>query len=124
MTGHTLQLDLINKIDFSEPVLIIQEKLAKLKISTLRITRLLFLQLPVWTTFYLSENIFKNGNITLLIVQGIVTFSFAFVAIWLFINIKFDNRNKKWFQWIFNGKEWQPILQSMELLDQVNKFKD
>lgn len=121
---YVYQLDLINKIDFSEPVLIIQEKLAKLKISTLRITRLLFLQLPVWTTFYLSENIFKNGNITLLIVQGIVTFSFAFVAIWLFINIKFDNRNKKWFQWIFNGKEWQPILQSMELLDQVNKFKD
>jgi hypothetical protein len=120
---YVYQLDLINRIDFSEPVLTIQEKIAKLKISTLSVTRLVFLQLPLWTTFYLSENIFKNGNTTLLIVQGIVTLSFAFVAIWLFINIKFENRNKKWFQWIFNGKEWQPILKSMELLDLIKEYK-
>jgi hypothetical protein len=121
---YVYQLDLINRIDFSEPVLVIQEKLAKLKISTLRVTRLLFLQLPVWTTFYLSESIFKNGNVSLLIVQGLVTLSFAFVAIWLFINIKYENRNKKWFKWIFGGKEWQPILHSMELIDQIKEYKE
>ena len=121
---YIYQLTLIDSIDFSEPVLAIQEKIAKLKISTLRVARLIFLQLPLWTTFYLSENIFKNGNIILLIVQGIITVSFAFIAIWLFINIRFENRNKRWFKWIFGGKEWQPLLRSMELLDQIKEYRE
>lgn len=121
---YVYQLELIHRIDFSEPIVALQEKLSKLKLSTLRVTRLLFLQLPLWTTFYLSESIFKPGNLLFLIIQGIVTLSFAFVAIWLFCNIKYENRNKKWFKWIFAGKEWQPILNSIELLDKIQEYKE
>jgi hypothetical protein len=52
------------------------------------------------------------------------TISFTVVAFWLFINIKYENRNKKWFQLIFNGKEWTPLMKSMELLEQVEEYKD
>lgn len=121
---YVYQLNLINKIDFSEPVLIIQEKVLKLKISTLYVTRLLFLQLPVWTTFYWNEKMFLAENWLLWIIQGIVTMSFTYVALWLFFNIKYENRNKKWFQLIFRGKEWQPILQSMELLNQIEQYQE
>ncbi len=121
---YVYQIDLINKIDFSEPVLTIQEKISKLKISTLNVTRLLFLQLPVWTTFYWNEKMFLAENWLLWILQGIVTISFTYVALWLFFNIKYENRNKKWFQLIFRGKEWQPILQSMELLDQIEQYQE
>lgn len=120
---YIYQLKLIYKIDFSEPVLKIQENLSKLKMSTLAVTRVLFLQLPVWTTFYLSESIFVNGNLTLLIIQGIVTLTFTFTAIWLFISIKYENRNKKWFKLIFRGKEWQPILQAMEQISLIDIYK-
>lgn len=121
---YIYQIDLINKIDFSEPVLIIQEKVSKLKISTLNVTRLLFLQLPVWTTFYWSEKMFVIENWLLWILQGLITLSFTYLAVWLFFNIKYENQNKKWFQWIFRGKEWQPILQSMELLKQIDEYKE
>jgi hypothetical protein len=117
-------LALINSIDFSEPVLTIQEKISKLKISTLNVTRLLFLQLPLWTTFYWNAKMFVAENWMLWIMQGMVTLSFALVALWLFFNIKYENRNKKWFQWIFRGKEWQPILQSMELLNQIDNYQE
>jgi len=120
---YIYQLKLIYKIDFSEPVLKIQENLSKLKMSTLAVTRVLFLQLPVWTTFYLSESMFVNGNLTLLIIQGIVTLTFTFTAIWLFISIKYENRNKKWFKLIFRGKEWQPILQAMEQISLIDIYK-
>lgn len=120
---YIYQLVLIDNIDFSEPVLTIQEKLSKLKISTLSVTRLLFLQFPVWTTFYWNEKMFVAENWLLWILQGIVTLSFTFVALWLFFNIKYENRNKKWFQWIFRGKEWQPILQYMELLNQIDNYQ-
>lgn len=121
---YIYQLDLINKIDFSEPILTIQGKLSKLKLSTLNVTRILFLQLPVWTTFYWNEKMFANENLVLWIMQGIITLSLTYLAVWLYFNIKYENRNKKWFQWIFRGKEWQPILQSMVLLNQIEKYQE
>jgi hypothetical protein len=120
---YVYQLALINSIDFSEPVLTIQEKISKLKISTLNVTRLLFLQLPLWTTFYWNDKMFVAENWLLWILQGMVTILFTLIALWLFFNIKYENRNKKWFQWIFRGKEWQPILQSMELLNQIDNYQ-
>jgi hypothetical protein len=121
---YVYQIDIINQIDFSEPVLTIQKKVSKLKISTLNVTRLLFLQLPIWTTFYWNEKMFVAENWLLWILQGIVTLSFTYVALWLFFNIRYENRNKKWFQWIFRGKEWQPILQSIELLYQIEQYQE
>ena len=121
---YVYQIDIINKIDFSQPVLTIQENVSKLKISTLNVTRLLFLQLPVWTTFYWNEKMFVTENWLLWILQCVVTLFFTYLALWLFFNIKYENRQKKWFQVIFSGKEWQPILQSMELLNQIEQYQE
>lgn len=121
---YLYQFDLINNIDFSAPVLEIQEKLSKLKISTLNVTRLLFLQLPLWTTFYWNEEMFVVENWWLWIFQVFVTVSLTFLSVWLFLNIKYENRNAKWFQWIFNGREWQPLLRAMELLDQIERYQE
>ncbi len=52
------------------------------------------------------------------------TISFTFIAIWLFFNIKFENRSKKWVQLIFREKEWTTLIKSMELLEQVSTYKD
>ncbi|MEP7318318.1 MAG: hypothetical protein ABI921_06245 [Panacibacter sp.] len=120
---YIYQLILIQQVDINEPVLITQERLARLKSSTLLVTRILFLQLPLWTTFYLSEGIFKNGNMIFYIIQGIVTFSFTWLALWLFFNIKYENRNKKWFRLIFEGREWNPVIKSMELLSQIEEYR-
>lgn len=120
---YVYQIDLINNIDFSEPVLTIQEKISKLKISTLNVTRLLFLQLPVWTTFYWNEKMFVADNSLWWVLQVIITLTFACASFWLFFNIKYENQNKNWFQLIFRGKEWQPILQSMELLNKIEEYK-
>jgi len=119
---YIYQLELIYKIDFSTPVIYMQESLSKLKISTLWAARILFLQLPVWTTFYLTENTILEGGLLLLMIQSIVTLSFAYAGIWLFFNISYKNRNKKWFQWIFKGKEWTPLMKSMELLEQLDEY--
>lgn len=119
---YVYQLYLINNIDFSKPVLEIQKKLTLLKVSTLNVARILFLQLPAWTTFYWNETMFIAENWLLWVIQGIGTLAFTFLAGWLFFNINYENRNKYWFQWIFKGKEWQPIVQAMQLLNQIERF--
>ncbi len=120
---YIYQLVTIYLVDITEPILKTQEKIASLKTTTLWVTRILFLQLPIWTTFYWNESMLQSGNWFLWIIQGTVTLSFACLALWLFFNIKYENRNKKWFKLIFNGREWTPLMKSMELLEQVKEYR-
>jgi hypothetical protein len=120
---YVYQLSIIYGVNMSESVLTLQEKLSKLRLSTLNITKILFLQLPLWTTFYWNQSMMDNGSTILWIIQILITVTFTIVAVWLFFNIKFENRDKKWFKLIFSGKEWQLILQSMEILNQVEDYK-
>ena len=120
---YLYQLILIYQVDISEPILATQDRLARLKSSTLWVTRILFLQLPLWTTFYWTKGMLENGNMALYVLQIAVTLSFTFLAVWLFRNIRYENRNKKWFRLIFSGKEWDPVIKSMELLSQIDEYK-
>ena len=121
---YVYQLITIYQVEISDPVLQTQEKLAQLKISTLWSARIMFLQLPVWTTFWWNSSLFTDWNLLQWTIPVIVTISFSIVALWLFFNIKFENRNNKWFKLIFNGKEWTPLMKAMELLNQMEEYKD
>jgi hypothetical protein len=120
---YIYQLILIHLIDINEPIVATQDKLARLKSSTLWVTRLLFLQFPVWNTFYWTESMFKNGNMVFYQIQIVLTLVFVFVAIWFFRNINYQNRDKKWFKLLFAGKEWTPVIKSMELLSQIDDYR-
>ena len=120
---YIYQLILIHQVDTDEPIVVTQAHLARLKSSTLWVARILFLQLPVWTTFYLTESMFKNGQPSFYVVQIIVTLAFTYVALWLFFNIKYENKDKKWFRLIFEGKEWSPVMKSMDILNQVEEYR-
>lgn len=120
---YLYQLITIYRVDITDPIIRTQEKLSGLKISTLWVTRILFLQLPVWTTFWWNKTMLTDWSILQWAVILFFTVSFTFIAIWLFVNIKYENRNKKWFQLIFSGKEWTPLMKSMELLEQVDDYK-
>lgn len=120
---YLYQVILIYQVDISEPVLATQDKLASLKSSTLWVARLSFLQLPIWTIFYWNKSMLENGNLWLYATQFIVTISLTTLAIWLFFNIKYENRKKKWFQHIISGIEWNPVIKSIELYNEIEEFK-
>jgi hypothetical protein len=121
---YLYQLITIYQVDITDPIIKTQEKLARLKTTTLLVTRILFLQLPVWTTFWWNETMLTDWGILQWIMTLFFTLSFTVIAICLFFNIKYENRNKKWFQLIFNGKEWTPLIKSMELFEQVEEYKE
>lgn len=120
---YLYQIYLIDSIDFSEPVIKIQQQLSELMTATLRAARILILQLPLWTTFYWNTSMFLWDNLPWWIIQGFITLLFCAVALWLYHNIRIENRHKKWFQWLFSGREWQPVLECMELAEQIDDFK-
>jgi hypothetical protein len=120
---YICQIILIYQADISDTVIETQRKLTHLKSSSIWLARLLFLQLPLWTTFYWNKGMRQNGNIGLWIIQIAVTLSFTLIAVWLFFNIKYENKDKKWFKFIFSGKEWQPVLKAMELNKEIMDFE-
>jgi len=120
---YLYQLILIYQTDSSAPVLVTQEKLARLQISTLWVPRLLFLQLPLWTIFYWNKSMLTNGNMALYMLQAVVTLLCTGLAVWLFINIRYENSNKKWFQLLFSGKEWTPLMKSITLLEELSDYR-
>lgn len=121
---YIYQMYLIKTVDISDSILVTQGKIATLKSSTIWITRLLFLQFPVWNTFYWTEAVWQNGGKLWYIIQIPLTIAFTYLAIWMFVNIKYENRHKKWFRLIFKGKEWTPLMKSMEMLEQIEEYKN
>ncbi|HEY1054616.1 MAG TPA: hypothetical protein VGE24_05755 [Emticicia sp.] len=121
---YVYQLILINNININDSILATQEKIARLKSATIWIARFLFLQIPVWNIFYWSETMWTNANIWMFIIQIPITAATFYLAIWLFMNISYENRDKKWFRLIFKGKEWTPLMKSMEILQQIEEYKE
>lgn len=118
---YCYQLIMINQVEISDEVLKSQKKLIKLRTSTLWVTRILFLQLPTWTTFWWNKSMFIHWEVWQLIIPISITTLFTLAAIWIFFNIKLENKNKKWFKLIFSGKEWIPLIKSIDLLDQLKE---
>lgn len=120
---YIYQTVLIYNADISDSVIVTQLKLTQLKSSSLWIAKLLFLQLPLWTTFYWNKHMILNGNVILWILQIVITLSFTFMALWLFYNIKYENKDKKWFKLIFRGKEWDAVIKAIEINKNIKEFK-
>lgn len=120
---YIYQLTKIYQVEIDSPILQTQEKLAQLQTSTLWTARIMLLQLPVWTTFWWNESMLTDWGIVQWVLTLFFTVSFTILALWLFFNIKYENRNKKWFQLIFSRKEWTPLMKSLELLEQVEDYK-
>lgn len=121
---YLYQLILIGQVDIHESVVETQEKLARLRSSTIWVTRILFLQLPLWTTFYWSNAMWEHAGFWVYLINGLITGSFLFAALWLFFNIRYENRDKRWFRLLFHGKEWDPVLRSMELLKELETYRN
>lgn len=121
---YMVQLVLLYSLDITEPVYSTQKKLAKLRKSTIWVTRILFLQLPFWASFHLSETVLTSGNLFYILLNVILILLFTIASIWLFINIRYENRHKKWFRLIFSGIEWTPVIKSEGLLRQLNMKED
>lgn len=120
---YIYQLIKIYEVEIDAPILQTQKKLAQLQTSTLWSARILLLQLPVWTTFWWNESMLTEWSIVQWVIVLFFTVSFTILALWLFFNIKYENRNKKWFRLIFTGKEWTPIMKSIELMEQIEAYQ-
>ena len=68
-------------------------------------------------------DLFKSGHLPYIIINTAVTVIALAISLWLFINIRYENREKKWFKLIFQGKEWTPVIKAIALQEEIEVFE-
>lgn len=117
------QLYLINQIDNSENVIEMQQKLANLKSLSLTIVGISFLQMPVFTTWFITEKWIIEAPLNFALIQVPIVLAFTAAGIWLYKNINIKNIDKKWFKLLFSGPEWNGTIKSAMFLEEIESFK-
>ena len=125
LADYIKHLVMINDIDYDGSVTEIQEKLAKIKLSIFKHNRIIVLQLPFWTTFFLSNKWFPQDAPTgLLIFQVAITVSFIYLAYWLYRNLRPENVDKKLFRILINGSGGKSLMKAIKLYNEIAEYQN
>ena len=115
---------LIKQIDYSESITNTQKNLARLQLSTINSTRIVWMQLPFYTTWFWSSKWITDNGINFWLIAFPVTLLFCLLAIFLYKNITIENMNKKWVTALMmTGPEYKSVLKAKEFISEIEEFK-
>ncbi len=121
---YIYQVVLIGQIDCSENIVQMQQKLAKLQTSTVKVIAICFLQMPVFATWNITFKLITETPLNFWLIQMPIVALFTFAGIWLYRNVDIKNMDKKWFRILFYGVEWSSILKSGRFLREIESFRE
>lgn len=116
-------LILIHQFDNSQSIVEAQQKLVMLNTSSLQVLRLLLVQLPVFSTFYITFDWIQQSPLSFWLIQVPIVLLQAALGIWLYRNINYKNHDKKWFKWLMGSGEFAPVKRAMTFLNEIETFK-
>ncbi len=123
LVGYAYHLFLIARINGEEVISEVQKRLAELKISSFYIARLTVLQLPFWSVCWISMEAIKNSPFVYGGINLIVFLILSYGAYWLFQNLGIKHPASKVSKIVFSGKEWEPIVKSVDILAQLEEYE-
>lgn len=111
-------------LNYDGSVMGIQKQLSKLQLSIIDHAKIMCLQFPFFTTFYLSDNWFpQNVGLVYIVFQIILTTGFIYFSFWLYKNHKPENLNKKWFRSLIAGSGGKPVEKAIEFYREIEDFE-
>ena len=114
----------INNIDYNGGITSIQQTLNRLQLSIVNHVRVMFLQLPFWTTFYLSSQWFPSAmSWGCIAFQALLTGSFAYAAWFLYTNLRISNLDKKWVTVLLSGTGGKKLARALAFYREIEAFK-
>lgn len=123
-TDYIKHLAWAKNINYDGSVMEIQKQLSKLQLSIINHSKIMSLQLPFFTTFYLSNNWFpQEVGIPYIILQILITGSFIYLSYFLYRNSKPENLNKKWFRNLIAGSGGKSVEKAIEFYREMEVFE-
>lgn len=105
------------------PVAEAQKKLIRLKNSNLKTTGILWLQLPVFSTWFISDQWMQDSPYTLWLIHFPIVLIQVYIGFWIYINFDYKNHHKKWFRWFVSQGEFKKIDKAMSILKEIEELK-
>jgi hypothetical protein len=122
--GYFKDIMVIRQVSYADNIVDTQKKLAALQSSMVRTLRVMWLQLPFWSTFFISNALIRNGGSRFLMIQIPITVLFIIAAIVLYRNITVENwSRKKWVRGLIRGSGFGRVSRAMEHLKEIEDFK-
>lgn len=114
----------IGQINASETIVDMQQKTTSLQVSTLQVSRIMFLQMPFYVTWNLQSDWVAHPNFLFWLVYVPLVVLFTWLAIWLYQNISYRNVDKKWFRLLFDSPEWTSPAKALAFLKEIEDFRN
>lgn len=112
-----------NHINYNGSIIEIQQQLSRLQLSIISHAKTMCLQIPFYTTFYLTNQWFPHEvGLGYIIFQVTLTGSFVFLSYWLYKNHKPENLDKKWFRNMIAGSGGKSVMKAMEFYKEMADF--
>lgn len=123
LISYFYQLCLISRIKNNEAVLTTQHQLSKLRIASFQSLNLAVFQLPFWSVCWMSIEALRESP---LIYGGInlsIFLLLTYLAYWTYQKLSYKTKDSKVRDFFMSGREWDPILKSAELLEQIKGYE-
>ena len=113
-----------NNVNYNGSVIEIQQQLSRLQLSIINHAKIMTLQFPFFTTFYLSSSWFpQDVGFGYIILQVLVTGSFVYFSYWLYKNSIPENLDKKWFRNVIAGSGGKSVMKALAFYKEMEEFK-
>jgi hypothetical protein len=116
-------ITVIGQINYTDSITETQEKIAFLQSSIVNSIRIGWLQLPFYTTIYITNKLAVSGSLSFWIIQISASLLFTWLAVFLFKNISLKSNNRKWVKGFLRGYGLSRVSKAMDFMEEIEEFK-
>lgn len=123
-SDYIRHLAMAKSINYNGSVLAIQKQLSSIQLSILDHSKVMCLQFPFFTTFYLSDAWFpQDVGMGYIILQLLVTAGAVYLSYWLYQKHTPAALHKKWFRTMLAGSGGSAVAQALEFYTELEAFE-
>lgn len=119
---YIYHLVLLNNFDNSQSIICAQRELVQLKFSNLKTLGILWLQLPVFSMWVMTDTWMHSSPSTFWFIQVPVVLVEFVIGVWLYRNLNYRNHQKKWFRWFVSKGEFGKINKANSFLQEIEEL--
>lgn len=118
------EIGVILGISYGDNIVDTQKKLAGIQSSIIQVLRISWVQLPFWATFFVSNELLRQGGTGFWLVEIPIVLILTIAAVILYKNITIENaQKKKWVKALIRGTGIKSVSRAMDFMEEIEDFK-